>query len=81
MKTTINIDEDVLDRARELAGELGKSFRFVVNDALRLGLDQVAKPLEKKAYRTVPHEMGLRRGCCLDNVQELRSRIEGESSR
>ncbi len=81
MKTTINIDEDVLDRARELAGKLGASFRFVINDALRAGLDKVAKPAEKKPYHTTPRAMGLRRGYSLDNVQELLSRIDGESSR
>lgn len=81
MRTTVNIDEDVLDKARELAGKLGASFRFVINDALRAGLDQMEKPLKKKAYHTIPHDMGLRPGYSVDNIQELLAQIEGDDSR
>ena len=81
MRTTITIDDDVLDRARKLASKLHMSFRSVVNEALRTGLAQVARPAERREHQTIPHAMGLRRGYNLDNIQELLAQTEGEDSR
>jgi len=81
MRTTITIDDDVLDRARALANALGKSFRLVVNEALRAGLDKVEKPAKCCPYKTKPHAMGLREGYNLDNIQELLAQVEGEDCR
>jgi len=78
MRTTITLDDDVLDRARSVAQKLGTPFRQVVNEALRAGLQAVEKPARAKTYRTVPHRLGLRTGMSLDNVQELMARIDGE---
>jgi len=77
----VNLDEDVLDRARALAEERDMAFRAVVNEALRAGLDQIAKPAERRRYRTEPHPMGLRKGRHLDNIQELLAQAEGEGFR
>ena len=81
MRTTITIDDDVLDRARVLANALGKPFRFVINEALRAGLEKVEKPAKRRPYRTKPRAMGLREGYDLDNIQELLAQVEGEDSR
>jgi len=81
MRTTIHIEDDVLERARELAAEKGIPFKTVVNEALRSGLELVEKPPERKTYRTKGRDMRLRRGLNLDNVQDLLMQIEGEESR
>ncbi|MFO7905627.1 MAG: type II toxin-antitoxin system VapB family antitoxin [Planctomycetota bacterium] len=81
MRTTIILDDDVLDRARKLANERGTSFRSVVNEALRAGLGKVEESARSCAYRTKPHAMGLRQGGNLDNIQELLARTEGEDFR
>ncbi len=81
MRTTINIDNDVLDRARSLASKLGTPFKMVINEALRAGLDKVEKPAEQRPYRTTPHAMGLREGYNLDNIQELLAEAEGDTFR
>lgn len=78
MRTTLIINDDVLDRARTIAAKLRKPFKTVVNEALRAGLDQVEKPARQRPYKTRPHAMGLREGRNLDNIQELLSQIEGE---
>ena len=39
MRTTINLDDDLLDKARESARRMRKPFRAVVNEALRVGLE------------------------------------------
>ena len=81
MRTTITIDDDVLDRARGIASQLHTSFRSVVNEALRAGLDRVEKPNKSRRYRTKPHRMGVRRGINLDNIQDLLAQADGEDFR
>jgi len=81
MRTTITIDDDVLDRARKVAERLHTSFRSVVNEALRSGLEQVEKPAMSRQYQTSPHAMGIRKGRSLDNIQELLAQVEGEDFR
>jgi hypothetical protein len=80
MRTTLNLDADVLDQARAIAAHTGTPFRQVVNEALRKGLT-AAKPPASRPHRTKPHKMGLRAGCNLDNIQELLAQVEGEDAR
>ena len=77
----MTIDDDVLERAREIALRLHKPFKTIVNEALRAGLDQVERPAKQRPYKTKPHKMGLRPGYNLDNIQELLAQIEGEDFR
>ncbi|NIA12129.1 MAG: type II toxin-antitoxin system VapB family antitoxin [Nitrospiraceae bacterium] len=81
MRTTLTIEDDVLERAREVAARLRTPFKAVVNEALRAGLDQVERPAKRRPYKTKPHKMGLRQGYNLDNIQELLAQIEGEDFR
>ena len=81
MRTTLTLDEDVAQRTKKLAVELKKPFKVVLNEALRKGLDQVEKPQKCRKYLTNPHEMGLREGLSIDNVQELLAQVEGENRR
>jgi len=81
MRTTINLDEDVLDKARSLKDTLNISFRVVINQALRFGLEKIERPARCKPYRTRPHAMGLCEGYNLDNIQELLAQAEGEDFR
>ncbi len=77
----MTLDEDVAQRTRILASKLKKPFKVVLNEALRKGLDQVEKPQKRRDYRTNAHEMGLREGLNIDNIQELLSQVEGENRR
>ena len=81
MRTTITLDEDVLDNARMLKEKLGIPFKAVINKALRIGLGKVAEPTHRRPYRTEPHAMGLQEGYDLDNIQELLAQAEGEEFR
>ena len=75
------MDDDVLERARAVAGQLKLPFKKVVNEALRAGLKEVEKPAKKRPYRMIPHAMGLKKGLNLDNIQELLAQLEGEDFR
>jgi len=81
MRTTLTINDDLLDRARTVAAKLRKPLKTVVNEALRAGLDHVEEPARRRLYTTEPHAMGLRQGRNLDNIQELLAQLEGESAR
>ena len=81
MRTTLTIDDDVMERARAIAAKLRTPFKTIINAALRAGLDQVEQPAKQRRYKTKPHEMGLRQGHNLDNIQELLAQIEGEDHR
>ena len=81
MRTTLNIDDDVLEKARAIASRRRAPFRQVINEALRAGLDSVAASAKNRAYRTEPHRPGLKRGRNLDNIQKLIAQAEGEDSR
>jgi len=78
MRTTIPVDDDLLDRARTAAERLQIPFRRVINQALRAGLETLEATAESRPYRTVSRALGLRKGCNLDNIQELLSQVEGE---
>lgn len=81
MRTTISIDNDVLDRARAISAKMRTPFKTVINEALRAGLDHVERPAQQRPYKTKSHAMGLKTGRNIDNIQELLSQIEGEDSR
>lgn len=78
MRTTLTLDADVAAKARKGARKLGKSFKEVINAALRIGLDQVLNPPAARPYRTEPRPLGLRQGLSYDNIAELLARGEGE---
>ena len=81
MRTTLSIDDDVLERARAAAAKMGMPFKTIINEALRAGLEHVEKPAQSRRYETRPHAMGLKPGRNLDNIQELLAQIEGEDIR
>ena len=81
MRTTVNPEEDLLDLARASARNLKKPFRAILNEALRAGLERIGDVSSCRTYRTIPHDMGLREGRDLDNVQELLSQLDGDGAR
>ncbi len=81
MRTTLTLDPDVAAKAKLGASKLGKPFKEVINEALRIGLEQVLNPPAAQPYRTKPHPLGLREGLSYDNIAELLALAEGEDHR
>ena len=81
MRTTLTLDNDVIDKARAVAAKRRLTFRAVVNEALRIGLKDLEKSATRRPYRTEPHAMGLRAGYNPDNIQDVLSQAEGEDFR
>lgn len=77
MRTTLTIDDDLAGILRRRSVELGKSFKTVVNDALRKGL---AEKLEKTPRNVMvrPHDFGPAPGVDFDRLNQLADELEVE---
>ena len=65
-----------MERLREEARQTGKSFKDVVNDAIRAGLTN-SSSRKPKPFRVKSRPMGLSPGLSYDNIEELLDQIEG----
>ena len=74
----MTLDADVAAKAKQTAGCLGIPFKTTVNEALRIGLDQMLKPPAGKPYRTRARPLGLQAGYSYDNIGDLLAQTEGE---
>lgn len=77
MRTTITLDRDVAQAAKAASARLGKPFKQVVNQAMRIGFEQMTKA-KAKPFRTKPFNTKLRPGISIDNIGELLAQVDGE---
>jgi len=80
MRTTITLEQDVAERAKAAVAKLGRPFKQVVNEALRIGLDHLQRPPKPRPYHTKAPALRLRQRVNLDNIQELLPQVEGEDA-
>ena len=62
MRTTLTLDPDVVQLLKEEEHRQRKSFKEVVNEAIRRGLAPQAKTHARRPYRVHPHKTTLRPG-------------------
>ena len=78
MRTTLTINDDILDQLKaEAAKEKGKPFKDVVNETLRLGLRARRKIPAQKPFEIRSKKMGTFPGLNYDNIEELLDQVEG----
>jgi len=76
MRTTLSIDDQLLESLKAKAQSTGKPLKQVVNETLRLGLDQLDRPTARP-YRLEPVSMGTQRaGIDLDKALQLADALE-----
>ncbi|HEX2756278.1 MAG TPA: CopG family transcriptional regulator [Candidatus Limnocylindrales bacterium] len=78
-RTTLTLDDDVADRLAREARRSGRSYRAVVNAALRRGLDTVIDASEP--FRLNSAEMRRRPEFDLDHIEDLLDRLDGPQRR
>jgi len=79
MRTTLSLDDDVAVKLKRLSKN--RSFKAVVNEALRAGLHALEEQKgEIKSYRTQPVQ-GNPRIKNLDRIADVIADVEGESRR
>ena len=71
IRTTVTLDEDVVDRVKQEARSKGIPFRQALNDILRFGLLASRKAPQAAAFRIVPKHIGTIPGLNYDNVSAL----------
>lgn len=80
MRTTLSIDDDVAILLQRIQKEKETTFKELVNEALRQGLERMSQPaLQKKPFRTRPEALGKCYFPNLDNTWEVLAEAEGES--
>ena len=82
MRTTLTIDDDVAAELEQLRKTRDVGLKELVNEALRLGLREIASPPRKrKPFHTRSFHVGGVLVKSIDNTAELLAEIEGEAFR
>lgn len=68
MRTTVTLDDDVVQQLEQLRRERRISFKQAINSTLRKGLGRAHRP---RRYRLKTYRMGLRPGIDLDRAMHL----------
>lgn len=78
MRTTLTLDDDVVAKLQAESRRTGRSFKAVVNEALRNGLAARRPGAARKPFRVETRDLGaLRHGLSLDSVANLLEEMEG----
>ncbi|MCW5978090.1 MAG: hypothetical protein KIT09_08425 [Bryobacteraceae bacterium] len=80
VRTTVTLDDDVVERVRRESRSRGASFRDTLNDLLRTALSIENRP-RRRTLRIKPAHMGYRPGLNYDDVESLLEYGEGEQHR
>jgi len=80
MRTTLTLDPDVAQMPAETAHRQHRSFKHVLNDAIRRGLTLAVTRGSKKPYRVVPHRTQLLPGLDSRSFNKLVDELEIESA-
>jgi hypothetical protein len=77
IRTTVTLDDDVIERVRRHARSLGRPFRETLNELLRTGLLAAEARPAGKRFRIKPFHMGYRPELNYDDVESLIEYLEG----
>ena len=80
VRTTVTLDDDVLDRVKRESRSRGASLRDTLNDLLRTALSLENRP-QRRTLKIKPARMGYRTGLNYDDVESLLEYGEGEQHR
>jgi len=82
IRTTVTLDEDVLESARSFSRQRGIPFRQALNELVRRGVQsEFQAGAAVRPFRVEPQHMGFRTGLNYDDVSELLEHLEGPSHR
>ena len=81
MRTTISINDALLEELRARAAETGKTFRQVLEETLRLGLGAGRARPQGAVFRVRPHPLGLKPGFHGVSLNQLYDQLEAEEGR
>ena len=76
MRSTLTIEDDLAGLLKQRSKELGKSFKEVVNQAIRKGLQVDDLPISKPTVVTRPHSFGTRPDLDWGRLNQLADELE-----
>jgi hypothetical protein len=80
MRTRLTLDDDVAATLERLRRGQGRSLKQLVNEALRRGLDDTAKPRKPRdRMQTRAVALGRVRVASIDNIAETLAIVEGNT--
>jgi hypothetical protein len=77
IRTTVTLEDDVLERAKKFSQKRGIPFRQALNDLVRAGLQVEAAPPPRKPFKIKPRHMGIMPGVSYDNIESVLELAEG----
>ena len=80
MRTTLTLDDDLASILKARAGQLGVSFKEMVNRVIRAGLGTDMEPYKGEVPKTIPHSFGFRPGIDLDKLNQLADELEADEA-
>jgi hypothetical protein len=80
MRTTLTLDPDVVQLLEEERHRQRKSFKEVVNEAIRRGLAPQARARSRTPYRVRPHRTALRAGIDTVGFNRLADELDDEAT-
>jgi len=78
MRTTLTIDDDLMERLQREAAHGRVPFKAVVNRALRLGLERMRPARRRAPFRQRTHRMGHLPAGSLDKALRLAALLDDE---
>jgi hypothetical protein len=79
MRTTLTLDPDVARLLKEEAHRQRKTFKEIVNEAIRRGLATPTAPKNTRPFRVRPHKTTLRSGIDPGTLNRLVDEFEDEA--
>ncbi|MBZ5723986.1 MAG: ribbon-helix-helix domain-containing protein [Acidobacteriia bacterium] len=81
IRTTVTLDEDIVERLKRESKTRGLSFRETLNETLRAALDNARGRPRRSGFKVRPSHMGQRPGLPYDDVAALLEYAEGPEHR
>ena len=81
IRTTVTLDEDVLEHVKQQSRSRGRPFRETLNDLLRAGLLATETQPKRRKLDLVPHHGGYYPGLNYDCTEALLEYLEGPDHR
>jgi hypothetical protein len=78
VRTTVSLEDDVLDRVKRESRARGASFRETLNDLLRSALLNLDRKPRRTVLKIRPVHMGWKAGLNHDNIESLLEYGESE---
>ena len=78
MRTTLTVDDELLDRVRREAKRARVPFRKALERALRLGLERMRPQRRRRPFKQRTFRMGHPPGSRLDKALQLAAMLEDE---